>query len=93
MPEIIACPSCQRSLRVSDDLLGEWVKCPSCGTEFTASLDTPARGEINPQGEIVRDDSPYSVRGEEEPGVAPRSRSRRRDEYEEDDGRQYVLGP
>ncbi len=88
MPEVIACPECQRSLRVSDDLLGERVKCPSCGTEFTAALDTPPnRGEINPQGEIVRDDSPYSIRGEEEPGAAPRSRSRRRDEYEEDDRR------
>src|SRR5437016_2695227 len=86
MPEVIACPSCQRSLRVSDALLGERVKCPSCGTEFTAALDTPAprSGEINPQGEIVRDESPYSIRGEEEPGVARRPRSRRRDEEEDE---------
>jgi predicted Zn finger-like uncharacterized protein len=36
MTLIIDCPSCQRKLRVPDDLLGLKVKCPSCATTFTA---------------------------------------------------------
>lgn len=32
----LACPSCQRSLRVPENLLGQSVKCPSCGHIFTA---------------------------------------------------------
>jgi predicted Zn finger-like uncharacterized protein len=38
MPNILTliCPSCQRALRVPEDLLGQWVKCPSCGETFTA---------------------------------------------------------
>jgi predicted Zn finger-like uncharacterized protein len=36
MPEFINCPQCERKLRVPDDLLGRSVKCPTCGTTFTA---------------------------------------------------------
>src|SRR5262245_5383975 len=36
MPEVTSCPSCARQLRVPDSLLGKAVKCPSCGTNFTA---------------------------------------------------------
>jgi predicted Zn finger-like uncharacterized protein len=36
MNQIIHCPSCNRPLRVPDDLLGRPVRCPSCSTEFTA---------------------------------------------------------
>jgi predicted Zn finger-like uncharacterized protein len=36
MPEIIRCPSCERQVRVPDQLLGKLVKCPTCGTTFTA---------------------------------------------------------
>jgi predicted Zn finger-like uncharacterized protein len=39
MPEITHCPNCQRTLRVPDELFGKLVKCPTCGTNFTA---TPA---------------------------------------------------
>jgi predicted Zn finger-like uncharacterized protein len=91
MPEVIACPSCQRSLRVSDDLLGERVQCPSCGKEFTAATGAPSpiRGEINPRGEIVREEepSPYGIRGEDDSGVAPRPRSRPREYDDEEDDR------
>jgi predicted Zn finger-like uncharacterized protein len=34
---ILNCPQCQRSLRVTDDLLGRLVKCPACGMTFTVS--------------------------------------------------------
>ena len=37
MPITVDCPSCSRKLRVPDELLAKQVKCPSCGTTFTAS--------------------------------------------------------
>lgn len=36
MPLLLKCPSCERALRVPDELLGKKVKCPSCGTTFEA---------------------------------------------------------
>jgi predicted Zn finger-like uncharacterized protein len=42
MANIIDCPSCQRRLRVPDELLGTNVKCPSCGTMFTTAASQPA---------------------------------------------------
>lgn len=37
MAVISNCPSCQRPLRVPDEMLGRQVKCPSCGVTFAAS--------------------------------------------------------
>jgi predicted Zn finger-like uncharacterized protein len=37
MPAIVDCPSCNRKLRVPDELLGRNVKCPTCSTTFQAS--------------------------------------------------------
>ncbi len=61
MPILIQCPSCERRLRVPDNLLGKQVKCPSCQTTFTAAED----GESE---ETLR--SP----AEERPAVTPRRR-------------------
>lgn len=36
MSTIVDCPSCERKLRVPDELLGEKVKCPTCGGTFDA---------------------------------------------------------
>ncbi len=36
MPIETTCTSCGRPLRVPDELMGRQVKCPSCGTTFTA---------------------------------------------------------
>jgi predicted Zn finger-like uncharacterized protein len=36
MPITTRCPSCDRKLRVPDNLLGSRVKCPGCQTVFTA---------------------------------------------------------
>src|SRR5262245_38761475 len=36
MPINTDCPSCNRKLRVPDELLGKKVKCPTCGTVFPA---------------------------------------------------------
>ncbi|MFN4258479.1 MAG: hypothetical protein ACK4RK_04225 [Gemmataceae bacterium] len=42
MSDIILCPQCERKLRVPATLIGQAVKCPSCGATFTATLpDTP----------------------------------------------------
>jgi predicted Zn finger-like uncharacterized protein len=44
MPILIQCPSCERRLRVPDNLLGKQVKCPSCQTTFTAAEGGEAEG-------------------------------------------------
>ena len=38
MANVITCPKCDRQLRVPDDLIGQSVKCPSCGDTFTAKV-------------------------------------------------------
>ncbi len=38
MPEITQCPQCQRKLNVPDAQIGQTVKCPLCGTQFTAAV-------------------------------------------------------
>src|SRR5262245_41781377 len=42
MPLLLDCPSCQRKLRVPDNLFGQTVKCPTCGETFTATGSTAA---------------------------------------------------
>jgi hypothetical protein len=44
MAEAINCPQCTRELRIPENLMGKRVKCPNCGTIFTA----PAPGEAPP---------------------------------------------
>jgi predicted Zn finger-like uncharacterized protein len=41
MQNTVPCPSCNRELRVPDQLLGKLVKCPACSTTFTANLTPP----------------------------------------------------
>src|SRR5437868_3162485 len=36
MPDITQCPECQRKLNLPDGQLGQLVRCPACGAEFTA---------------------------------------------------------
>jgi len=38
MPEVIDCPSCRRRLKLPVELLGQEVRCPTCGISFTAAL-------------------------------------------------------
>lgn len=45
MPELVNCPQCERQLRVPDDLVGKKVKCPTCGTTFTAEVAATAAPE------------------------------------------------
>jgi predicted Zn finger-like uncharacterized protein len=38
VPEITQCPQCQRKLNVPDAQIGQTVRCPLCGEEFTATV-------------------------------------------------------
>src|SRR5262249_46600977 len=88
MSIIVDCPSCNRKLRVPEDLLGTRVKCPTCGGTFDAVVspeDVPSpsdaelaseRPEELPE-EKVRE-TPHSER------PSPRD-PRDEDEQEEDD--------
>lgn len=38
MAEVISCPDCQRKLQLPDELMGQEVRCPSCGREFVAEI-------------------------------------------------------
>ncbi len=57
MPNTIHCPSCNRELRVPDELLGKKVKCPACSTTFTASV---AGLETEPQAPTPLGSEPSS---------------------------------
>jgi predicted Zn finger-like uncharacterized protein len=77
MAEIISCPQCERKLRATDDLLGKQVKCPTCGTTFTAEMPRPPV-------------TPIPIREEDRPGREERRPPRRppagrRDDRDEDD--------
>jgi hypothetical protein len=43
MPLIINCPQCQRQLRLPESYQGTQVKCPSCGSAFTAPMAEEAQ--------------------------------------------------
>ncbi|HXG12972.1 MAG TPA: MJ0042-type zinc finger domain-containing protein [Gemmataceae bacterium] len=69
MPIVIDCPSCSRRLRVPDDLLGARVKCPTCGSQFTAASGEaapPVSGPTLTEPSAPRDASPSP-----DPGEAP----------------------
>jgi hypothetical protein len=51
MPDLIRCPKCERKLRLSDELIGKAVKCPTCGLMFTAPVGTPSEvTAVEPRG-------------------------------------------
>jgi predicted Zn finger-like uncharacterized protein len=76
MDIIVACPTCQRQLRVPDDLLGQLVRCPSCDYVFTSSVEPePAPEPVLVPDEPARareprrhddDDRPRPARYDEE---------------------------
>jgi predicted Zn finger-like uncharacterized protein len=79
MPIQISCPTCQRQLRVPDNLIGELVKCPSCQNTFTAE----AAESRPPREESVREErhSPIEERAEE--GEPKRRRRREDDDFDD----------
>jgi predicted Zn finger-like uncharacterized protein len=62
MAIIINCPSCERKLRVPDELLGKNVKCPSCQTLFVGksqpSQPVPAAATASPPAADRTADAP-----------------------------------
>jgi predicted Zn finger-like uncharacterized protein len=83
MPIQITCPSCSRQLRVPDNLIGQYVKCPSCEKTFTASVEESAPPKESYQEERSsreREDDAY--RPAEPP---PRPRPPRPDRDDDDD--------
>jgi predicted Zn finger-like uncharacterized protein len=66
MAEAIHCPQCARELRIPENLLGKRVKCPGCGTTFTA----PAPGEAAEPAEPPPTISEPGVVGEPGPTAA-----------------------
>jgi hypothetical protein len=77
MPSVINCPACERRLNVPDALVGEAVKCPTCGETFTADLDSP------PPRPAEEEQAPLRLKEEDEP--APRRRPPERDREDEPD--------
>jgi predicted Zn finger-like uncharacterized protein len=73
----ISCPSCQRTLRVPENLLGQAVKCPSCTHNFTAPEHIEDEAPPRPTAPPPEDDY------EDQP--RPSKRRARADDYEEDD--------
>jgi hypothetical protein len=69
MPTITECPSCERKVRIPDQLLGATVKCPTCGAQFRATTSAP--GGVSSAAEDVSP-RPSSRRPAEEPGGALR---------------------
>jgi predicted Zn finger-like uncharacterized protein len=71
-----ACPTCSRKLRVPDELLGKLVKCPSCGSTFTANEGAPPP----PPEERPASRRPLAPPDDEDDGDddAPRSSRRRK---------------
>ncbi len=90
MSDTITCPSCQRTLRVPESLLGQLVKCPTCQQTFTASLAGDANGaaEVAPPKEAPReryeDEPPRPARRDDEPDDYEDRPRRRRRRYQQD---------
>jgi predicted Zn finger-like uncharacterized protein len=87
MSDTITCPSCQRTLRVPESLLGQLVKCPTCQQTFTATLGANGAAEAPPPANEAP--PPPRDRREDEPPRPPRrdedydDRPRREDDYDD----------
>src|SRR5262245_65595752 len=81
MPNVVRCPSCDRKLRIPDEMLGKKVKCPSCRADF-APGEGP-QGSPSPE-EGVTESRPPAPRRPPDTGVReePEEREGPRDEKE-----------
>jgi predicted Zn finger-like uncharacterized protein len=61
MPTVLDCPACSRKLRVTDDLIGHMVRCPTCGDTFTvAATASGSPGVGSPSQDIAQAPAPVS---------------------------------
>ena len=74
MPNLITCPDCSRSLQVPDELLGQQVKCPSCGATFTGAAAPPT---------AIEEDRPWPA-SENSARKRPTVRRKRDRDYDDD---------
>lgn len=88
MPTLIKCPSCDRQLKVPDNLLGKNVKCPTCASTFVAagapevSEPPPPPSEREPIEQAPASPSPQGeFHPPEDEYEEDRPRRRRRREY------------
>jgi len=82
MPTVIACPACQKQLKVPDELMGQAVKCPGCKETFTAQVGSPSAPVQDEFAERPRKRAAPPPEEEEE---QPRRSVRRRDDDDGDD--------
>lgn len=78
MPEITNCPSCERKVKVPETLMGKKVKCPSCGTVFTAAPAAPA-------GFDPLEQDPYIFKEEQKEEEPVRKRKRVPDDEDDEE--------
>lgn len=82
MSTIVNCPSCQRKLKVPEELLGKKVKCPGCGGMFEAAEEID---ESPPPSRPKREESRRSPREEEAERPSERRRRPARDDDDDDE--------
>jgi hypothetical protein len=96
MPEVVTCPSCERKLRLPDDLLGQEVKCPTCGTTFLGEVSKPKPRVPEKKSDEEENEPTYRLeskrrrrsRDDDDDDDRPsRRRSRRSDDDDDDDDR------
>jgi predicted Zn finger-like uncharacterized protein len=83
MANVITCPKCERQLRVPDDLIGQSVKCPSCGDTFTAKVGGGSSAKVSTRG---------APRPRDEAEERPSRRAARNDD-DEGGGRRRQMAP
>ncbi len=90
MPNLIRCPSCNRQLRVPENLLGKKVKCPACQGMFTAKKEE----EDLPTAPLIEEEEsppvakrrPPAPPAEEEEEPQPPVAKKRRPTLRDDEG-------
>jgi hypothetical protein len=92
MPEITSCPTCDKKLKLPENLMGKTVRCPGCNVMFTAQPDAPAapREQPAPREEPVarRPAAPAPHReslADRRPAPLPRREPLRREDEDEYD--------
>ncbi len=62
MPVMITCPSCGRSMKGPDSVIGKTVKCPACQTQFAVTGGPAPAPEPEPMIAALADDESEPVR-------------------------------
>jgi predicted Zn finger-like uncharacterized protein len=81
----IPCPSCQRSLRVPENLLGQAVKCPSCAHLFTAPEQVEEEAPLRPAAPPERPSARPAAPPEYDDEPRPFRRRMRDEDYDDEE--------